>query len=84
MYALSLIWSMLYSPMMSHLCFVIILQKQLFGWIIHVDSVLHFFCLWDSCNVHALCLQIIVHAEHILHLLDRASACCNDGYILAL
>lgn len=57
--------------------------QQLFHWAIHVNGILHCFCMWNRGDVRVLCLKDDMHSQHILHHLDWSSAYSDDGHIIA-
>ena len=56
---------------------------QLLLWVIHINTFLHCFHMWNCGDVPILCPKNVMHTQHIFHHMDRNSANCDDGCILA-
>lgn len=68
---------------MQRIYFYIYYLQQLFHRAIHVNSILHSFCVWNRGYVRALRLKDLVHSQHFLHHMDWSSAHSDDGYFIA-
>ena len=61
----------------------LLLYLQLLHRVIHVNTFLHCFHMWNCGDVPILCSKSIMHTQHIFHHMDCDSADCDDGHILA-